>query len=239
MDRSYERKAQHNELLVVEADTPDDPTVVAHNRAFIVNKVLGNPVVLALGRNNKLSAAQTAIGSIAIAITLEELDHQNRNYLAAESGFLTGVFARLFLGASKPVQGTEEAGEGPTAIPPRSSLWDKVGWGGISAILGLTLIGAAFYAQRAAQAGPAWQSTADAYKGQVTLLTSQLNDANTKRDEYADKLLELNRYVGTIEGQASAQTAEQKATAQKLLDILGKVDDIQKSQHPAGTPIKR
>jgi len=231
MKENRDEEPKSKELLVVESDTSvEQSTIVAQNRAtYIVEKVLSSPTVRALGRKNKLSASQTAAVGLAIAMTLEELDSRNRHYRVAEQGFLVSIFGRLFHG-SRPVQINVEAPENSVPIHPSSSLWDRIGWGGITAILAITLVGAAFYAQRSAQTGPAWQSTSDAYKRQVELLSTQLKDANTKRDEYADKLLELNRYVGTFEGQASAQTADQKATAQKLRDILGKVDDIQESQ---------
>jgi hypothetical protein len=54
----------------------------------------------------------------------------------------------------------------------------------------------------------------------------RMSDANDKRDEYADKLQAMNRYVGTLEAQNDAQTDQQKATAAQLRTILGKVDDI-------------
>jgi hypothetical protein len=229
--------ANPKELLAVAAGSSYEQSITnAQNRAtYIVDKVLANSNVRELGRNNKLSGSQTAIAALAVAMTLEEVDNHNRNYRVAEQGFLATLIGRLFQG-SRPVQINVESAESSPAPSTPMSWWGKIGWGGIAVILTISLAFATYSAQKGAGSATAWEATAKAAQAHVDSLQGDLKEANSKRDLYADKLSELQRYIGQLEGQSAVQTDQQKATAQELRKILGKVDDIQKS-HQQQSPV--
>jgi len=231
----------HTEVQAIEPIRNNAPTIdiVTQTRvSYVIEDVLASSLMRGLGRDGKLSPSQKAAASIAVAMTFEHVEGQNRQYRAAETSFLVSWLGRVFQGL-RPVHINVGSADSQTSAPPLpSSLWERFGWGGITGLLAIGLVVASFYAQKGAQGAEAWKTTAEAYSSQVKTLKDELNDANDKRDEYADKLQTMNHYVGTLEGQSTAATDQQKATAAALRTILGKVDDIQKSHRSKDTSKK-
>ncbi len=212
----------------------EDSNVVAEGRAtHLIDKVLANTNVRRLGRKGELTKDQVGVAAYAVAITLEECDNRQRTYRVAETGFTFGVLGRLMQGF-RPVHIKVAPAESGAEKDQPESAWQRIGWSNAIAVMtAISLAIAIFFAQRHAQSAAAWESTSNAYKAQAEAFNGLVTTANQKRDEYGDKLLQLQRYIGNLEGQSTAQTDQQRAMAQELRKILGKVEDIQKSSQDA------
>ena len=93
-------------------------------------------------------------------------------------------------------------------------------------ITALCTAGAIYYAQQTSGQTAALNGTITANSARISSLEGLLKDSNDKRDEYSDRLVQVNRYLGQLEGQADAQTEQQKKMLTELKSLVGKVDKV-------------
>ena len=182
----------------------------------------------------------------AVAATLEELYARDRIYRVADLGLFARI-AAYFNPALRPninVSSIVTVPDSP-ASPEKKSGLGKLSWSEYSLIItALCTAGAIYYAQQSSSQVAALTGTITANGARITSLEGLLKDSNDKRDEYANRLVDVNRYLGQLEGQADAQTEQQKKMLGELRALVGKVDkviqDNTKPQKTSGTdPAKK
>ena len=192
----------------------------AENHAnYLVDKITASSWIRDLGKNGKIPVAVKAAIAYAVAATLEELHASDRRYRVADLSLFARI-ATYFSPELRPVSISVSSTSPEVPSEKKGGLLSKLGWSEYALVVTLLCTaGAIFYAQYTT-------GQTAGHLARITSLEGLLSDSNLKRDEYAERLVQVNRYLGQLEGQADAQSEQQKKMLTELKSLVGKVDKV-------------